>query len=153
MKKHRFTWIDGLVIAVILLLVAGTAVKFLVKDHTAVDRETVRFSYQLKIEGVRQYTVDALQVGDVVYDNEGKGAVGVIQDIQVSPAVMTFTDSTGEIREATGQARFDVVLTLAAEGTVAGKTYKVGTYTMKVNRNSVYFTKYSIWSATVTGID
>ena len=45
MKKHRFSWIDGLIIAVVLVLIAGTCVKFLVKDKTSATRQTVSFTY------------------------------------------------------------------------------------------------------------
>lgn len=153
MKKHRFTWIDGLVLAVVLLLVAGTFLKFFVMDKTAVSQETQPFAYQIKIEGVRQCTVDALQTGDTVFDNEGKGAVGVISAVDVTPAVTTYGARDGTVEEVEYENRYDVVLTLEAEGVSDDGAYKIGTYTLKVNQSSLYFTKYSIWSARIISID
>lgn len=153
MKKHRFTWIDGLVLAVVLLLVIGTGVKFFVKDSTAVTQETIPFTYQLKIEGVRQCTVDSLQVGDTVFDNEGKGAVGVIRTVEATPAISLYYASDGTVEQVEYESRYDVVLTLDAEGVPTEGAYKVETYTLKLNQSSLYFTKYSIWNARIIAID
>lgn len=153
MKKHKFTWIDALVIAVVLLLIVGTCVKFFAKDSTSVTHENVQFTYQLKIEDVREFTANALQVGDTVYDNEGKGAVGVITDIAVVPATTVYTAPNGEAVEAEMEGRCDITLTLSAEGVSTGDTYKVGTYTLRANKSAVYFTKYSTWKANILSID
>lgn len=152
MKKHKFTWIDGLVLVVVLLLIAGTAVKFLAKDTTSVQKEQVDFQYQILIHGVRDITVDALQVGDTVYDNEGKGAVGVISNISVTDAPYTITRSDGTMVQGTMEDRYDVVLTLDAQGEPADQTYKIGTYKIKINQSSTYFTKYSIWAGKIISI-
>lgn len=152
MKKHKFNWVDGLILAVVLLLIVGTAVKFLFMDTTSIKKDRVDFQYQVLIHGVRSVTVDALQVGDTVYDNEGKGAVGVISDIQVADAPANISLPDGTITQGTLEDRYDVTLTLDAQGEPVGKTYKIGTYNIKVNQNSTYFTKYSIWSAKIVSI-
>lgn len=152
MKKHKFNWVDGLILAVVLLLIAGTAVKFLVRDTTSVKKEQVDFQYQLLIHGVRDVTVDSLQVGDTVFDNEGKGAVGVISDIAVSEAPTIISRADGTMVQGVMEDRYDVVLTLDAQGEPANRTYKIGTYEIKVNQSSTYFTKYSIWSAKIIAI-
>ncbi len=152
MKKHKFNWVDGLVIVVIVLLIAGTCVKFLVLDRDTGAEKGVTFTYDLRIAGLRDVTVNALQVGDTVYDNTGKGAVGVITDIAVSDAVTNINYPDGTVRQGTIEDRYDVVLTLSVSGTVSGDSYEVGTYDIQVNSSDTYFTKYSIWMATVTAI-
>lgn len=153
MKKRKFTWIDGLVIAVVLLLITGTCIKFFVKDTTSVTQETVEFSYKIKIYEIRQFTVDALRIGDLVYGSEGKGEVGVISDIAVEPAETTYTDSKGQVHETIIEGKYNVTLTLNAQGTQTDSIYKVGTYEIKMNKSSSYFTKYSAWSASIIEID
>ena len=152
MKQHKFTWIDGLVLAVIVLLAAGTVVKFLILDPTSRQRETVPFSYELKVAGIRQYTLDALQTGDVLYDDEGKGAVGVISEIRAEPSMLQASYPDGTVRRVPQEDRYDVYLTIDAEGVRDGDVYKVGTYTIYVNQNTLYFTKYSTWFGQVTRI-
>lgn len=153
MKKHKFTWIDGLVIAVVVLLIAGTCIKFFVKDTTSATQPTVQFSYQLEISNVRNYIVDSLEIGDTVYDSEGKGVVGVISDILVEPAKTVYETPNGEVLQVETEGRYDITLTLRAEGIAADNTYKVGTYTLRVNKNALYFTKYSTWNAQIISID
>jgi len=151
MKKHKFTWIDGLVLAVVVLLIAGTCVKFLVRGTGKTSTEET-FTYELLISGIRQVSADALQVGDAVYDNEGKGLVGTITDISISPAETNITLTDGSIQRGTIEERYDVVLTISAEGSFADGHYQTGTYDIQVNQVDTYFTKYSIWSATVLSV-
>lgn len=153
MKKHKFTWIDALIIAVVVVLLAGTYVKFFVKDTTSVTAQVEEFTYQLRIEGLRQCSVDSLQVGDKLYDNEGKGYVGEIASIEIFPATTTYIDPDGIISEIPIEDKFDVLLTVAAEGTVRNGVYSMGTYDIQVSRYSTYFTKYSIWSAAVVAVN
>ena len=152
MKTHKFTWIDGLIIAVIILLAAGTAVKFLVLDKTAVTRQTTPITYQVKIEGVRQYTVDALAVGDTLYETEGKGAVGIIEDVTAAPAEMTTGYPDGTVQTVSREGRFDVTLTVSAEAVLEDSVYKVGVYRVRVGHTGDYFTKYSAWMGTVCSL-
>ena len=152
MKTHKFTWIDGLILAVAVALIAGTCLKFFVLDTTSVNQEAVDFSYQIKITNVRQFTLDALKVGDTVYDDEGKGQVGTITDISFTDAVTTATYPDGSAAKAAVDGRYDITLTLSAQGVPSGGTYKVGTYAIKVNQDTLYFTKYSTWTGTVIAI-
>lgn len=152
MKQHKFNWIDGLVIAVLLLLVAGTCLKFLVIDKTAVTREGVSFTYEVRIEGVRQYTIDALSEGDTLYESEGKGAVGVIESISSEPAMTTAAYPDGTTKEIPIEDRYDVTVTVSAQGIIDGGSYQVGTYDIGVGRQTGYFTKYSTWSGTIQSL-
>lgn len=152
MKKHKFTWIDGLVIAVAVLLIAGTCVKFLLVDKTDVTRQTVPITYQIQIQGVRQFTVDALQVGDTVYEKEGKGAVGVIENVTVEPGHSAAPYPDGTARDVTMEDRYDVTVTISADAVLDGSVYRVGVYGIRVGHEGEYFTKYSIWHGTVSAI-
>lgn len=152
MKKHKFTWIDGLVIAVAVLLIAGTCVKFLVADKTVVTRETVPITYQIQIQGVRQFTIDALQVGDTVYEKEGKGAVGVIENVAVAPGQSAAPYPDGTARNVETEDRYNVTLTLSADAVLDGGIYRVGVYGIRVGHETEYFTKYSVWHGTVSAM-
>lgn len=152
MKQHKFNWVDGLVIAVILLLVAGTCLKFFVMDTTSVSRETSAFTYQVKIANVRQFTIDAIQAGDGLYENEGKGQVGVIESVTAEPAMSLAPLPDGTARDVPVEDRFDVTLTVSAEGVLDSGVYKVGTYGIRVGHTATYLTKYSEWEGTVVSL-
>lgn len=153
MKKHKFTWVDGLIIAVVALLMIGTGVKFLLKEETAVNNVEQEFTYQLQIKSLRKVSVDSLRVGDELFDNEGKGSVGHISNIAVTDAVSNGYYPDGTIHEVPVEDRYDVVLTVTAKGVPMDGAYQVGTYDIRVNNFSTYYTKYSIWSAITLSID
>lgn len=152
MKKHQFTWIDGLVIAVAILLIAGTCVKFLLVDKTDVTRQTVPITYQIQIEGVRQFTADALRVGDTVFEKEGKGAVGVIENVTTAPGQSAAPYPDGTVKNVETEDRYNVTVTLSADAVLDGSTYRVGVYGICVGHETDYFTKYSAWHGTVSAI-
>lgn len=152
MKKHRFNWVDGLVLALILLLVAGTCLKFLVLDKTQKTRDIEKIQFTLEISGIRNYSVENIQVGDAIYDNNGKGQVGVISNIEVTPAKAEIYYSDGTLGEGLVEDRYDLKITVDTEGTVSEDGYQVDAYKLVVNTSSTYFTKYSIWSALITSV-
>lgn len=152
MKKRKYNWVDGLIVVVVLLLIVGTCVKFMGRDVRSTKTPATAFSYELSVRGVRQITVDALQEGDIIYDNAGKGTVGVISAMEAVPAVENAGYPDGTIREMQLEDRFDVTLTIEAEGTVADGAYRIGTYDIKVNHSDIYFTKYAIFTARVVKI-
>lgn len=153
MRKHKFTWIDALVLVVIIGLIAGTCVKFFGKETTAVTQETVDVQFRLQISSVRQATIDALQVGDTVWEEENGNAVGVITEILVEPSLSSYAHDDGTIQQIEVEGRYNVTLTISAQGVVSGQTYKIGTHTLYINYAGTYFTKYSTWSAKIISID
>ena len=146
--KKKLNWVDILALAVILLLVAGTVIKFAVLDPNSRKDEEVTLQYQLKITGVRDYTVDALRVGDQLYGDTGKGEVGEITDIRVEEATssVTFPDGTADLVPV--EDRYDLWLTVTAQGSrdtgdhTIGE-YRVGEYQMLMYQTSLYYTKYA----------
>ena len=152
MKKHRFTWIDGLVLGLILLLLAGTAFKFLILDPSARQQAAVPFSIEIKIRGLRQYSVDAIQEGDFLYEDEGKAKVGTITAKRVEPAEDLATFPDGTIESVPVEDRFDVYLTVSSAGTKKDGVYHAGTYRFRQNDNILFYTKYSIWTGRIMAI-
>ena len=97
--------------------------------------------------------MSALQVGDTLFDDAGKAAVGVIESIETEQAQTVGYMPDGTAVLAPIEDRLDVTLTLRAQGVPEKDFYKVGTYEIKVNQTSLYFTKYSIWSGRVVSIE
>jgi hypothetical protein len=153
MKKHRFNWIDGLVLVVVVLLIAGTCYKFLGKDPTAQRQDQVDFTFDLRIEGVRQFTVDAIQVGDTIYDSSAKIALGTITNVAATPAETTISYPDGTLAKGTLEDRYDVVVTVAAQGVRNNGVLQVSTCDIQMNRSATYYTKYSVWNAQLVALE
>lgn len=152
MKKFKFTWFDGLLVVILLVLIAGTCIKFLFLGHTSTAKAEDSFTYTIQIEGLRSYTVDAIQVGDALYEEAGKGCVGTISDVSVTPAVSFIYLDDGTVVEAPVENRYNMVVTVSAQGTVSDSGYEIGTYDIFVNHTDTFFTKYSIWYGYVQSI-
>lgn len=153
MKKHKFTWFDGLIALIVVALIAGTCVKFLLLDKTTVSKPTEEVHYTVTIRCVRQYTVDALQVGDTLFESEGKGAIGVISDIEVAQNEYAVACYDGTVKTGGQENRYDVILHITADGTVANGHYEIGTYDIYNNLQTAFFTKYSTWSGYVSSLN
>jgi hypothetical protein len=153
MKKHRFNWIDGLVLVVVVLLIAGTCYKFLGRDPTAQRQDQVDFTFDLRIEGVRQFTVDAIQVGDTIYDSSAKIALGTITNVAAIPAETTIYYPDGTLVKGTLEDRYDVVVTVESQGVRNDGVLQVSTCDIQMNRSATYYTKYSVWNAQLVALE
>jgi len=99
--------------------------------------------------------VDAIKPGDVLYDknNSGGYAVGTITD--VSPADAKRASETVDGRLVLGDyvGRYDVTITLNANGAMSGGRYLVNkTYELNANSKRTYYTKYCTFEATIAEI-
>ena len=102
---------DLLVIVLILLLVFGIGYKFLVLDKEEASN-TVEVTYDLKIETVRDVTVNSFRVDDTVYQYTMEETIGKVANVASVPATEPFNTLSGETMEAPVQDRYDVIVTV-----------------------------------------
>jgi hypothetical protein len=151
----KISIIDILFILVVAAVCAAFYVKFNVLGVTSKAVDTVPVTYSITISGVRDYTVNSLQVGDLLYDNDNSGGqpVGKITYISVQDAVRTVEKTDGTIVNGPVEGCYDVTLTLIAEGIVSGGRYLVNrTYDINMNSERIFNTKYAVFTATITGV-
>lgn len=149
-KKFRLNWVDGLIVLVVIGLVAGTWLKFRTIDVTG-NQTTI--TYQVFLSGVRQFTVDALRVGDTLYDHETDRDIGVIKAIDVQPAASIIQDPEGELHAVESENRYDLYLTVEGQGTVSNGTYTISRiYTVNVGSYRQFYTRYTVWLGRVWAI-
>ena len=102
---------DLLVIVLILVLIFGVCYKFMVLDKEVV-QNTVEVTYDLKIETVRDVTVNAFREGDTVYHYKLEEPIGTVAKITPTPAADIFDTLAGETLSAPVEDRFDLVVTV-----------------------------------------
>ncbi len=102
---------DLLVILLILVLAVGIGYKFLVIDKE-VAKNTVEVSYDLKIETVRDVTVNAFREGDTVYHYKLEEPIGAVAGITATPAMDTLETLSGEALSVPVEDRYDLVVTV-----------------------------------------
>ena len=85
MAKRRPNIIDLLILVVVVALVAVGVYKFGVvnqKESAGVTAEASKVTYTAFIDDVRMATVNALHVGDTMYDAKTNTYIGTITDVQ-----------------------------------------------------------------------
>ena len=148
----KISFIDILVVIIVIVLAFAVYARFFTKTTTAVAAINDSFEVQICVYGVRQLTADAFQVGDDVYESENDTYIGTITAIEVSDAYGEYATLSGEYVVAPIEGRKDVVLTLSSEGLVsAGRYYASRTYELGANASLTFETKYCcttgyIWS-------
>jgi len=152
----KISVIDILFILVVIAVCAAFYTKFNVLDVTNKAADTVPVTYKVTVYGVRDYTVQALKVGDLLYDNDNSGGqpIGAITKIDVQDAVRPVELDNGVIVTGPVEGCFDVTLTVRAEGIVSstGRYLVNRTYDINVNSERIFSTKYAIFTGTITGV-
>lgn len=101
---------DLLVILLVFVLIFAVGMKFLSKKETVAN--TVDATYELKIESVRDVTVNAFHKGDSVYHFDTNETIGTIEDIRTVAATDPMNTLDGKAIEAPLENRYDVIITV-----------------------------------------
>lgn len=113
-NKKRFGKInlfDFVVILLIVVLLGGIGYKFLVLDPEEASN-TVEVTYELKIETVRDVTVNSFHKGHTLYQYSTEDVIGKVTAISSSPAVDPMDDLGGKTVLVPVEDRYDLVVSV-----------------------------------------
>ncbi|MDO4173603.1 MAG: DUF4330 domain-containing protein [Eubacteriales bacterium] len=161
MNKKKFRVFDIVIVFAVIILAVGIYYKFFVLGNAAQssgDVQTVPVSFTVEIEERRQYIVDSLQEGDIVYlsqntdeedtvdgtklVSEDEKIFGTITDVTATPAKQAIVHDDGTVTEGTMQDRYDIQITIACEGQITDGIVQVNDYNLMVNKSFAFLTKY-----------
>ncbi len=152
-KKGRFNIIDGIVVLVIVVIIAGAVYKFHGLDKTSKNVNMQTVTYQMKIEALRDYVFNNIKVGDTVYDYTSNNAIGTITNIEWDDAVRALYTKDGRTVAAPVENRYDVIITIEAQATENNGMYSVNkVYDLCMNSKREIYTKYIDCTAKITSI-
>ncbi|MBQ9267879.1 MAG: DUF4330 domain-containing protein [Clostridia bacterium] len=152
MKKMNL--IDIAVVVLIIALGFALYLKFGVYDHTKTEAAMSKIEYSIKIYNVRNYTADAFQVGDTVYDSQTKLAIGKIMNIETESAKTVKETTNGKAVTAENPNRYDVLLTIETDGMETEKAYFADrSVELKVGSEKQIETLYVKTNGTIFSID
>ena len=135
--------IDFCVILLIVLIAGGTYYKFGVLDKTSTSAAMQPISYTVEIKKVRGYIFDNVQECDVLYDKTSGNSIGTITKIEGKPAEEVQMGLDGTMINTEVENRFDVTLSVEAEGVVSDNSYHVNrTYELVRGSTRKFMTKY-----------
>ena len=146
----KVSLIDIFVVLFALLMVLAVYLRFFSNETTSLRAGNDSFAYTVKVEGVRQWTVDGFHVGDKMWDTDHDTYIGTITDIRYEPAVKEFEMADGTLKAGVREGRFDVYISVEAEGLISnGRYYASRTYEVGANSGIYFYTKYCSVAATV----
>lgn len=155
--KRKFNWIDYCIILFIIAVIAVLGLK--IKNIRSVDltgnNEAVKTKKDviLVIEDVRQYSVDALQLGDNVYSDDTNYYFGIIKNIEVEDSYLPLIKNDGEGVLVRSPEKYNIILTV--ECNVLDRpngVFAEGITEIKVNSTGKYKTIGLLFSAITKGI-
>lgn len=155
--KRKFNWIDYCIILFIIAVIAVLGLK--IKNIRSVDltgnNEAVKTKKDviLVIEDVRQYSVDALQLGDNVYSDDTNYYFGKIKNIEVEDSYLPLIKDDGEGVLVRSPEKYNIILTV--ECNVLDRpngVFAEGITEIKVNSTGKYKTIGLLFSAITKGI-
>ncbi len=122
----KISIIDLAAILVVLVLIAGVAMRF--SGNQAVSVSTGQaIECVVKVENVRMQTVNALQKGGAVFDQESKEYIGDITGVAEEPGTTMLLMENGEYREVPTEGRYNAYVTIAFTGSVSDAGYYTAT--------------------------
>lgn len=124
MKNRKFNILDIAVIIIILLLIFASYTKF--RNYNAKsseDSSLEKIEYVIKVYGVREYTSNAFEIGDKIYDTQTNAEIGKIVNKEIMPTTSYEKIENGELVKVEVPERYDLTLTLETEGTITQNGY------------------------------
>lgn len=151
--KGKFSIIDLAVIVLAIAVVVGICVRF-GSNITGAVTSDVSFVYKIKVNGVRDFTVDALEKKGYVTDKKSQEIIGEIVDVEVSESKMQSTTADGQIEWSVLPDRYQCVVTIKADGRESEDGYMLNDSTeLSVGRNTDLITKYVKTSGDIISVE
>ncbi len=151
--KGKFNVIDILVIVLLVVVVAGIAVRYGSSVTTAV-KSSEEFEYVVKVESVRDFTINALEKKGKVTDKNSTLDLGEIVDVKVEPTEYQSTTADGRIIFAQQPDRYTAYVTIRTQGKESDNSYiTADSNELSVGRTTEIFSKYVHTSGMIMSVN
>ena len=117
--------IDILGVVCIIVLALGIYAKYTSDSDAVATAEKTKIEYVYKVQGVRNYTVEALKKGGPVYDSDTKEYAGEVVGVREEESVQSISLVDGTYKTVTVPNNYDVYVTIQVDG----KYNSLGLYT------------------------
>jgi hypothetical protein len=150
----RVSIIDVFVIVIALCFAAAVYLSFQEEETPLTTTDTFEITYTVFVPAVRMPAAALLRPGDNLYSMETATFIGIITEVETSPAVTPEPLLDGTVILGNVEGRLDVVLTVDTQGSIIGGRHFAGR-TIELNVNALYrlFTKYNDFNGYIHTID
>lgn len=151
----KFSVLDIIAVFMVLALAFAVIWRFS-KTERYVDmgpvESGVEYTYDFRINGVRQFTADAIRIGDEFYSNTNQ-ILGTVVAKEVEDSYEISETAGGEIVRVRNPERVDITLKLKTKGEIRGGTYYSDGAAISANYGMSVHSKYVATGGTVWSID
>lgn len=130
-KKVKFTWIDALIILIVIAAAAIAAVKFAPSLFAKTEKSKTEFT--ILISEKDESLAEAMSAGDRVTLSLTENDGGVIKDIKTEPAeLMVFDSIAGAYKIQELEDKRDIYVTVEADSEITELAVKTGDTKIRV---------------------
>lgn len=151
--KGKFNIIDILAIVLVLVVIAGIVWRFGSSVTTAVQSDS-EFVYTVRVEGIRDCTIKALEKKGKITDKNSTMDLGEILNVEVEPATTNVqlvdgTTITGQLPE-----RYKATVTIKTYGKESDNSYiTADSNELSVGRTTEIISKYVHTSGKIMSVE
>ena len=126
MAKRRFSWLDGLICAVLALAIAGGALWFFFFREPEAESAGKQYDLTLRFTQATTDPYDFYKVGDTMYFMTGEKKMGTITALKSMDKITEYLHAeSGKFIDAADPHRKTIEMTVRATGTLEGGDFKV----------------------------
>ncbi len=147
--------IDLIVVLIVAIMAFALHIKSNELDASKTTGSNTPITFTCLAENLPLQVVDAIQVGDKVYDKDRSsgGAIGEITKIEVLPASKVVDLKNGTYAALTNEDARNLLITIKGSGMVSNGRYSINRiYEIGVNASRNFYTPYALFMAGVTEI-
>ncbi|MDR2183133.1 MAG: DUF4330 domain-containing protein [Clostridiales bacterium] len=146
--------IVDLVVALLILAIAAGSVWRFTSPAAALNQTDEIIDITIRIEGVRDFTLENYHRGIRVYDRQAAQVLGIIEDIRHTPFYETVSLLDGTVIWAPMPGRITIYLDIVAHGRVTPTAiYAEGTHEITAGSLIYINTKYVQTSGRIYSVD
>lgn len=153
MKMKKFNLLDAVLIVFALALVVILALKFTGKDMITATGNYTEAEYVIRVEQLRDFTVEEIKVGAEICLDEERDIKGIVQNVETEKSKAEIVKSNGSVVLAEKPDRYDAYITVKSEG--IQKTdgfYLFGKHAINVGSTRLFRTGYVVFTGSVCEI-
>lgn len=150
----KISVIDIIVIVLCILVVFAVYAKFHQGGTKASDMEVQHITYTVKVEGIRQSSVESFKEGDALYLQQNGDTIGTITKCDPQQAQTKISKDDGTWATGTVEDRYDLYLTVETDATEnGGHVYANRVDELNVNSEIKMCTKYVEFTGVITELN
>lgn len=151
--KGKFNIIDLLAIVLVVVVIAGIVWRFGSSVTTAVQSDG-EFIYTVRVEGVRECTIKALESKGKITDKNSTMDLGEILDVRVEPATSKVQRVDGTTVKGELPERYTAAVTIKTYGKESDNSYiTADSNELSVGRTTEIFSKYVHTSGKIMSVE